>query len=72
MPTRSYGDQAEVNSQSQSLSSPSLRDAVTLAVVEDSDSHERTDLFHAKGDIEGIHLLGKLLYLDVHGDRKLN
>lgn len=52
-----------------------MRDAVTLAVVETNDSHSRmTDLFHAKGDIEVsvIHLLGKLLYLDVHGDRKLN
>ncbi len=62
-------EQAEVNSESQFLASPSLRDAVTLAVVETNDSHSRmTDLFHAKGDIEVsvIHLLGKLLYLDVH------
>lgn len=63
-------EQAEVNSEAQFLASPSLRDAVTLAVVETNDAHSRmVDLFHAKNDIEVsvIHLLGKLLYLDVHG-----
>ena len=62
-------EQAEVNSEAQFLSSPSLRDAVTLAVVDTNDAHSRmVDLFHTKGDIEVsvIHLLGKLLYLDVH------
>lgn len=62
-------EQAEVNSEAQFLSSPSLRDAVTLAVVETNDAHSRmVDLFHGKGTVEVsvIHLLGKLLYLDVH------
>ena len=62
-------EQAEVNSEAQFLSSPSLRDAVTLAVVDTNDAHSRmVDLFHAKNDVEVsvIHLLGKLLYLDVH------
>lgn len=62
-------EQAEVNSEAQFLASPSLRDAVTLAVVDTNDAHSRmVDLFHAKNDIEVsvIHLLGKLLYLDVN------
>ena len=58
-----------MNSEAQFLSSPSLRDAVTLAVVETNDAHSRmVDLFHGNGTVEVsvIHLLGKLLYLDVH------
>ncbi|MGB7962354.1 MAG: hypothetical protein WCF12_05250, partial [Propionicimonas sp.] len=62
-------EQAVVNNQDQFLASPTLRDAVTLAVAETSDAHNRmTELFHTKGVVEAtlIELLGKLIYLELH------
>jgi len=62
-------EQATANNQDQFLASPTLRDAVTLAVAETSDAHNRmTELFHTKGVVEAtlIELLGKLIYLELH------
>ena len=62
-------EQGTVNNQDQFLASPSLRDAVTLAVAETDETHGRmTELFHTKGGIEAamIELLGKLIYLELH------
>lgn len=61
--------QGTVNNQDQFLASPTLRDAVTLAVAETSDAHNRmTELFHTRGAVEAtlIELLGKLVYLELH------
>ncbi|WP_197061825.1 type I restriction endonuclease subunit R, partial [Sinomonas humi] len=63
-------EQAEVNSEEQFLASPTLKDALLLAVAETNDAHSRmTELFNEKGAVEKamIELLGKLLYLDLHG-----
>ena len=62
-------EQAEANSQDQFLSSPTLKDALLLAVAETHGAHSRmTELFNEKGAVEKamIELLGKLLYLDLH------
>jgi len=62
-------EQATANNQDQFLASPTLRDAVTIAVAETSDAHNRmTELFHTKGVVEAtlIELLGKLVYLELH------
>lgn len=64
-------EQAEVNSEAQFLASPTLKDALLLAVAETHGAHSRmTELFNEKGAVEKaiIELLGKLLYLDLHGD----
>lgn len=64
-------EQAEVNSQDQFLSSPTLRDALLLAVAETDDAHSRmTKLFNEKGSIESamLDLLGKLIYIDLHDE----
>jgi len=64
-------EQAEANSQDQFLSSPTLRDALLLAVAETHGAHSRmTELFNEKGAVEKamIELLGKLLYLDLHAE----
>lgn len=66
-------EQAEVKSQDQFLASPTLRDAVTLAVSETSSAHNRmTELFHTKGIVEStlIELLGKLIYLELHNPKE--
>lgn len=64
-------EQAEVNSEEQFLASPTLKDVLLLAVAETHGAHSRmTELFNEKGAVEKamIELLGKLLYLDLHGD----
>lgn len=64
-------EQAEVNSEEQFLASPTLKDVLLLAVAETHGAHSRmTELFNEKGAVENamIELLGKLLYLDLHGD----
>lgn len=61
-------EQAEANSEAQFLASPSLKDAVMLAVAETNDVHSRmTELFNEKGVVEKavIELLGRLLYLEL-------
>ena len=62
-------EQGYVNNQDQFLASPTLRDAVTLAVAETDETHGRmTELFHTKHGVEVtlIDLLGKLFYLELH------
>lgn len=67
-------EQAGVNSEEQFLASPTLKDALLLAVAETNDAHSRmTELFNEKGAVEKamLELLGRLLYLDlrdVEGD----
>jgi type I restriction enzyme, R subunit len=62
-------EQGLVNNPDQFLASPSLRDAVTIAVAETNDANSRmTELFDTKGYVESalIELLGRLLYHDLH------
>lgn len=62
-------EQAEANSEAQFLTSPTLKDAVLLAVAETDAAHSRmTELFHEKGHVEKalVELLGRLLYLELH------
>lgn len=64
-------EQAEVNSEAQFLASPTLQDAVMLAVAETDVAHSRmTALFNVKGGVEKtvIELLGRLLYLELRQD----
>lgn len=61
--------QAEVNSQDQFLASPTLKDALLLAVAETDAAQSRmAELFNEKGSIEQsmLRLLGQILYLDLH------
>ncbi|GAA3669985.1 type I restriction enzyme R subunit [Yimella lutea] len=61
-------EQAVANNEDQFLISPTLRDALTLAVVETNISQTRmTQLFNEKGAIEKLLLeaLGKTVYLDL-------
>lgn len=63
-------EQAEANNEQQFLASPTLRDAVLLAVDETHGAHSRmTTLVHEKGAVEQtvIQLIGRLLYLELHG-----
>lgn len=67
--------QAEVNSQDQFLASPTLRDALLLAVAENNQAHGRmTQLFNEKGGVEQamLGLLGRLLYLELHDSQVLS
>ncbi len=60
--------QAQVNSEDQFLASPTLRDAVTIAVAETHGAHSRmVDLFHARSGVEIklSALLGRLMYMDL-------
>ena len=60
--------QAEANSIEQFLASPTLKDALLLAVAETDDAHSRmTQLFNEKGSIEKamLELLGRLLYIEM-------
>lgn len=62
-------EQASVNSQDQFLGSPTLREALLLAVAETNEAHSRmTELFNEKGAVEKamLELLGKLLYMELH------
>jgi type I restriction enzyme R subunit len=62
-------EQAAVNNQEQFLASPTLRDAVTLAVVETDQAHGRmTKLFHDRDGVEAtlVDTLGKLVYFELH------
>lgn len=62
-------EQASVNSQDQFLGSPTLREALLLAVAETNEAHSRmTELFNEKGAVEKamLELLGKLLYIELH------
>jgi type I restriction enzyme R subunit len=66
---RDVVEQATANNRDQFLASPTLRDAVTLAVAETGQAHGRmTELFHTRGVVEAtlIELLGKLIYLELH------
>lgn len=61
--------QAEVNSEEQFLMSPTLQDAVLLAVSETKDAHiKMAEHFNTKSAVEAsvIQLLGKMLYLSVN------
>lgn len=63
--------QAFANTEAQFLSSPTLRDAVLVAVTETSTAHSRmTSLFNEKGGVERtvVELLGRLLYLELQSD----
>lgn len=56
------------NSIEQFLASPTLKDALLLAVAETDDAHSRmTQLFNEKGSIEKamLELLGRLLYIEM-------
>lgn len=60
--------QATVNSEEQFLASPTLHDAVLLAVAETHGANSRmTELFNEKGAVEQavLELLGKLLYMEL-------
>jgi type I restriction enzyme, R subunit len=62
-------EQGLVNNAEQFLASPSLRDAITIAVAETNEANSRmTELFHTKGYVEStlIELLGRLFYHDLH------
>ncbi len=61
-------EQAQANSEAQFLASPTLKDAVTMAVAETHGAHSRmTDFFYNRGGVEVtvVQSLGRLLYLDV-------
>ena len=63
-------EQAAANTEEQFLASPTLKDAVTLAVADTNAVHSRmTDLFHSRGGVEVtvIQSLGRLLYLELAG-----
>ncbi|RMB57852.1 type I restriction endonuclease subunit R [Tessaracoccus antarcticus] len=60
--------QAVVNNEEQFLASPTLRDAVTIAVSETHGAHSKmVDLFHTRSGVEIKlnALLGRLLYMDL-------
>lgn len=57
-----------MNSEEQFLASPTLHDAVLLAVAETHGANSRlTELFNEKGAVEQavLELLGKLLYMEL-------
>ena len=61
-------EQAEANTEEQFLASPTLKDAVTLAVSDTNTAHSRmVDLFHSRGGVEVtvVQSLGRLLYLEL-------